>query len=804
MASLGFTFVPSDADHSDVSAIDELRAHDQWVCWRYENRSPSGKPTKPPINPRTGFKASNADSRHWSSFETAHATAQRMQYPGVGFVLTPGDEFVGIDLDDVRDPDTGEFLPWVNDVLRLEETYAEVSPSGKGVRLIARGAIEKAVASHRVGVEIYDRGRYLTITQSHIDGMPLSIQPAPRTIEMLLHRVEQDKAERAAAAAAASPPPQFTAAAGAPRTGGHVAGGGGGGGSNFFRNVNTAGLANLSSWVPDIFGGAARPQAGTGAYRVKSRDLGRDLEEDLSLAPTGIVDFGVHDMGDAREGKRTPIDIVMEYGSKGTALDAAFWLCERLGSDPAAMGWGEGDAEAEVLGAAIASRLIRTAEGDLIDEETGEVIDESPAPVTRDFPDHLLRVPGLVGDIAEWVLRTSPRPCRLFAVAAGLATIATLAGRRFYVGAPRSGTNLYMLIIADSGFGKERPQQCIKDVLTAAGAHGLLAGSVSSASALSLRLTEKPSQIQIIDEVHQVLRQATARGSSSQEVRLVQDYCTLWGRSNADFVPQSTTTRGDVLIKRPTLSIFGATVPDAFYKSLRSEMVAGGFLNRFSVFPVFARPPRNRDIPVDDAVPEDIARRAKAIFAFPPTGGNMPVQHENNYDRPPAFWTVPMSAEATEAYYGFEKEVDDFLDDNAGLPSAEVKKRLPDMAKRMALVVAIGRYAGALDRIEVSLDDFLFARALLEWSASELIRGIDENLAETEHQANAKMVLGMVRKAGSIGRSELLRRLDGRLNARDLKSVLDMLCEADQIGYETHKAGEKGGRPATTYHYLRG
>jgi hypothetical protein len=26
------------------------------------------------------------------------------------------------------------------------------------------------------------------------------------------------------------------------------------------------------------------------------------------------VDFGVHDLGDAREGKRTPIDLVLEYG----------------------------------------------------------------------------------------------------------------------------------------------------------------------------------------------------------------------------------------------------------------------------------------------------------------------------------------------------------------------------------------------------------------------------------------------------------------------------------------------------------
>src|SRR5262249_8871431 len=64
-------------------------------------------------------------------------------------------------------------------------------------------------------------------------------------------------------------------------------------------------------------------QPGTGAYRVSSKALGRDLEEDLSIHPTGIVDFGVADQGDAYHGGRTPIDIIMEF--RNIDADAAFW-----------------------------------------------------------------------------------------------------------------------------------------------------------------------------------------------------------------------------------------------------------------------------------------------------------------------------------------------------------------------------------------------------------------------------------------------------------------------------------------------
>ena len=109
-------------------------------------------------------------------------------------------------------------------------------------------------------------------------------------------------------------------------------------GSGFFKDVNTAALANLSSWVPAIFA-RAKYYPGTGAWRISSADLGRELEEDLSISPKGITDWGVHDMGDAHDGGRTAIDIVMEYGGAPDAVAAAHWLCERMGIDPQTLGW---------------------------------------------------------------------------------------------------------------------------------------------------------------------------------------------------------------------------------------------------------------------------------------------------------------------------------------------------------------------------------------------------------------------------------------------------------------------------------
>lgn len=91
--------------------------------------------------------------------------------------------------------------------------------------------------------------------------------------------------------------------------------------------LNDMALDNLEVWVPAIFPDA-RPR--NGSYRISSQMLGRELEEDLSITPNGIKDFGVHDMGDKKDGARTPIDLVQEYLGK-SFNEAMQWLRDKLG-----------------------------------------------------------------------------------------------------------------------------------------------------------------------------------------------------------------------------------------------------------------------------------------------------------------------------------------------------------------------------------------------------------------------------------------------------------------------------------------
>ena len=136
----------------------ELKARPQWVVWKMEEGE--GKSTKVPYTPRSEHKASSTDLTTWGTFEEALDVIAR--YDGMGFVLCSGDPYTGIDLDDCRDPVTGEIEPWALRIVRSLSSYAEVSPSGTGIHVIAKGKAPKN--GKRGKVEMYSSERFFTIT----------------------------------------------------------------------------------------------------------------------------------------------------------------------------------------------------------------------------------------------------------------------------------------------------------------------------------------------------------------------------------------------------------------------------------------------------------------------------------------------------------------------------------------------------------------------------------------------------------------------------------------------------------------
>lgn len=120
-----------------------------------------GKHDKKPFNPVTGQLAN--DSRLGVSFEDALAHVN--DYDGLGFYVEP--PYLCIDIDDCRDPKTGKIESKALNLIYDLDTYTEVSPSGTGIHIWAK-AVKPGPVCRKGKIEIYDTGRFMTLTGTHI------------------------------------------------------------------------------------------------------------------------------------------------------------------------------------------------------------------------------------------------------------------------------------------------------------------------------------------------------------------------------------------------------------------------------------------------------------------------------------------------------------------------------------------------------------------------------------------------------------------------------------------------------------
>lgn len=147
----------------------ELKELDHWCCFKIE-KVDNGRFTKRPYNPNTNEMAKSNDESTWVSFEDA--ASQSLNYDGIGFFFKA--PYVGIDLDKVgneieeylEQPDTDNII---GEFINVLETYAEISPSGTGIHLITKGELPPR-GRRKGNVEIYDAGRFFTMTGKRIGG----------------------------------------------------------------------------------------------------------------------------------------------------------------------------------------------------------------------------------------------------------------------------------------------------------------------------------------------------------------------------------------------------------------------------------------------------------------------------------------------------------------------------------------------------------------------------------------------------------------------------------------------------------
>jgi len=528
---------------------EELRNLQQWHCWK------SVDGTKIPVQVN-GQTAKSNDPTTWTDFNTADAAS--VNFSGLAFEIA--EPYCGIDLDNCLDDDGVKQWAW-SILGRFDGVaYAEISPSGKGIKLLTRARkVDRARCVHKIGdnkqqVECYDGKRFWTVT-GEIYNRQTNIGDGQEAVDWLCREylMPVDPAPY-------NPPALSAQAALEQRA------------ARYIDNADPAGEGDRNN--------AAFRLAG---HLRKLDDLGERLSESRVLELVRLWNSrNPEPLPDSEIEK-----VVSSAGRNGTPRQV----------EPARVFEPIDDSDVDL------SRLMRSISGQTV------------------FPADCLKVPGLIGDIIEYNLATAHYPLPELALAGAISLMSTVTGGK--VEGLRCRSNLYVMGLAPSGGGKDHSRKINRKILLHAG-HGHICGPerIGSHAGIVSALAENWNTLFQIDEIGRMLATMHSAQMSPHLYNIASVLMQVY--SSADDIWQADAYGDRKKVKTleyPHCVVYGSSVPDGFWESLTKQNLSDGLIGRFLVFeePEYV----NYQNPADVDLPESIVTRAREWLELRTHDGNL-------------------------------------------------------------------------------------------------------------------------------------------------------------------------------------
>jgi len=531
---------------------EELRVVHQWHCWKNVDG------TKIPIQV-DGSSAKSNDPSTWTDFETALDAAQF--HSGLAFEITS--PWTGIDLDDCID-DNG-IKPWCLEILcRFDGVgFAEVSPSGNGIKILTRGRKpEGSRCSHKLtegGVECYDNRRFWTITGDLYNGQD-EIGDGQQAVDWLCEKFLSREKKTEQPVLPAMPP------------------------------TKTGSLeSRVESYLQSV------PQAGEGQRNQSAFQLAGHLRS-----------FD-HD------GHRLTDDQVLDYCRGWNAKNAKPLPDEELKAAISSSGRNGTARETKPNRPLEEFRSSVDLSGILGPERSDDFDDEQ-------FCVDAVPESGLLREIFDYYCQTSHRTSPVMGLAVAVSLCETIFGRRI-ASHTDMRTNDYNIIMAPTASGKEACETTITKILQAAGSVPMLPPDVQSGNGLIKAISSIPCGIWCCDEFGKMLEAIIDKKSNNGHAKQIGTHLLkLYSKSSGVYGGAAHADGIRNQVDQPHLVLLGLTTGQMF-ETIDSRQVQDGLFGRLAFWPVQNRPKRKtaRAIPV----PDRLAEIVRQWMQWEPVSGNL-------------------------------------------------------------------------------------------------------------------------------------------------------------------------------------
>jgi len=364
-------------------------------------------------------------------------------------------------------------------------------------------------------------------------------------------------------------------------------------------------------------------------------------------------------------------------------------------------------------------------------------------------------------DFIEYVKRRTDCPTD-FHIHAGMAALSVALGNRVWCDgwARPIYPNLWIVVIAQSGFGKSVPLDMSEALVRKAGLEASVLPDSFSQEALFTMLSRRPSGIFYLQEFSAFL------GS------LQRDYnegSVPWLTKIFD-VPDTDTRvlrKETITLRKPCITILGASSPEWFAQSYKASLLGGGFLARFLFCPsedagAYVGHPGPRDEAVETGLADHL-RRVAAI------AGRADLS---------AVWN---------RFNAWDRAVREHLRRNCPPEFTGMRARAGVLVLKAAMLFHVSTDPSNL---VVSIGDLDQAIEYVERSQCRAERYLNDEVARDRHELHRLRIVEIVRRSG--GRTPWSRALmNSHLTAREFNEALLTLVQTEQVVVENGRGKQR-------------
>lgn len=400
-------------------------------------------------------------------------------------------------------------------------------------------------------------------------------------------------------------------------------------------------------------------------------------------------------------------------------------------------------------------------------------VEPKPKKTDLEFPlDLFNNAPGLVGEIARWIMTASYTPREEFAYASALSMVACLIGPYCTHGSRNGKMNLYLTLVGGTGTGKNEAIDGMVLLLNETDAKDCIQDFPASEAALRRQLGVTPNILLRVDELaHKLEAMNSTTNASSMGRAILEAY-------NSAYMPPkmyADTKNSLPAVDNPFVQILGGTT-DKVWDVVQTSHMDDGTLNRF-IFVCLSEEPEYRfNAEPNSDVPKDLKDKMNAFWRagrMDDLMGDMP-----GYGR-----KVQYAPEVKPAIEQLNRAIWDLQQQEYG----SLYTRYVQNTLKIASILAVGD-----GHMQVGMKYFEQAQRFMKWSVTNTAHKIQAHMADSKFEKLSKKFMAKLEKEGGRwNMRDAYRYL--HLTRREMDELIATMIMAQRIGIEKEETTSVNG-----------